>query len=76
MTNPNTTGFYRFSGIRRVRNGGKIVQTTELAEVRRVDKGRHETELAVAFFGRARLYDLRNFEGTWKRLRLVEEVTS
>lgn len=68
MSQPDTTGPYRFRGIRRVPNRGEIVKVSGVVEVRRVFRGR-DLELAVAFFGKARIYPLRDFEGEWEKVK-------
>lgn len=67
MNNPDTTGPYRFEGIRHDRNRSAIVHISDLVQVRRVLVGR-QFELAVALFGKAKVFPLRNFEGEWRKV--------
>jgi hypothetical protein len=67
INQPVTSGLYRFSGIRYSPSGREIVHVHDLVQVRRVIVG-HKSELVVAFFGNARLYPVRDFEGEWEKV--------
>lgn len=69
MKQPDGEGLFIFRGIRRTLKAGYIVTTNDICEAREVRNGK-AIELAIVFMGRATLYPLSAFDGTFERVEL------